>query len=167
MPGVVRGERSAYHCLKSSKPLTTHARPTASGRLPKPSAAGAVRALRGEWAGPRALRTAPAFRSPLPGTPPSSRRYAPADCRLLPTWAFAEPAVCGRRSLQAGCAQRLGFPVGGRGPAGAQLVALEAQEGRFHTALRYPNSPPSVGPSMGDPLPGTSQNLPQLALIPL
>ena len=139
MPGVVR-ERSAYHRLKSSKPLTTHARPTASGETAKTSAARAVRALRG-GSGRGLGRSVPPLLSghALPGTPPSSAGHAPSfDCRLLPTWAFAEPAVCGRRSLQAGCAQRLRFPVGGRGPRALSSWLWRPRRGRFHHRPRVP-----------------------------
>lgn len=148
MPGVVR-ERSAYHCLKSSKPLTTHARPTASGETAKTfSCRSCPRSARRKWAGPRALRTAPAFRSRPPGHAPELRRARPP-----PLTAACCPRGPSQSLLSVGAAPcRLGVPNacgflweeearvrsarGFGGPGGEDST----------TALRYPNSPPSVGP---------------------
>ena len=143
MPGVVR-ERSAYHCLKSSKPLTTHARPTASGETAKTfSCRSCPRSARRKWEGPGALRAAPAFRSrprAPQGTPPpltaaccprgpsqSLLSVGAAPCRL------GVPNACGflwEEEARGRSARGFG------GPGGEDST----------TALGYPNSPPSVGP---------------------
>ena len=142
MPGVVR-ERSAYHRLRASKPLTTHARPTASGETAKTlSCQSCRRSESRKWAGPGALRAAPAF---------WARPRAP-QCTPPPLTAACCPRGPSQSLLSVGAAPcRLGVPnacgfLWEEAARGRSARGFGGQGEDSTTALGYPNSPPSVGP---------------------
>ena len=144
MPGVVR-RRGAHHHLKSSQRLPAHARLTASREAARKPLLPRLRTERREWAWSGGV---------LGATPPGGHTQHRGARPLSGLPATPKQAGSGRCFLQAGCACRLRFPVGGSGSrALSSALALEAQDGELSPPLSDLLILPLLqSPSMGDPL---------------